>query len=135
MTQRYLSHFDCHDPTAQRHPIPTYAWGRAPDHLVTRRQLRAAGWSPGQHAVAQMLRPRKRRPTQPLRAWLYDIEAAVPKRVPSPAQLDAIGKALRARRTCPACGQDVGYCLAASWPCLGECLDCTAAAGRIQLAA
>ncbi|WHT21916.1 hypothetical protein N8J89_12885 [Crossiella sp. CA-258035] len=133
--RRYRVAADCHDPHAQRHPIPTYAWGRAPDHLVTRRQLRAAGWSPGQHAVAQMLRPRKRRPTEPLRAWLYDIEAAVPKRVPTAAQLAALDKALRARRTCPACERDVGYCLASSWPCLGDCLDCAAVAGRLQLAA
>jgi hypothetical protein len=54
-------------------------------------------------------------------AYLYSIAAAKPRRVPTPAQLEAVGKALTARRTCPTCRQDVGYCIPTS---LGECVDC-----------
>jgi len=54
-------------------------------------------------------------------AYLYSIAAAKPKRVPTAAQLAAVEKALAARRICPSCGQDVGYCIPLS---LGECIDC-----------
>jgi hypothetical protein len=54
-------------------------------------------------------------------AYLYSIAAAKPKRVPTTAQLAAMEKALAARRTCPSCRQDVGYCIPTS---LGECIEC-----------
>lgn len=55
-------------------------------------------------------------------AYLYDVRLALPKRIPSDAQRAALAKALKARRTCPGCGRDVGYVLPRR---LGRCLDCT----------
>ena len=54
-------------------------------------------------------------------AYLYSIAAAKPKRVPTPAQLEAVGMALEARRTCPTCRHDVGYGIPRP---LGVCVDC-----------
>ena len=54
-------------------------------------------------------------------AYLYSIATAESKRVPTAAQLVAVGKALAARRICRTCGQDAGYCIPTS---LGECIDC-----------
>ncbi|MGW5142683.1 RRQRL motif-containing zinc-binding protein [Nocardia beijingensis] len=78
-----------HDPQQP----DTFAWRAAPSHLKTRRQLRAAGLSPGgQDPAALMVREptgRKRR----LWAYLFDVGKAAPKRVASPAQLAAITRA------------------------------------------
>ena len=49
-------------------------------------------------------------------------DLALPKRQATPAQLAAIAKALRARRTCPICGTEKPYYIPRS---LGECPDCT----------
>ncbi|AEB44215.1 hypothetical protein VAB18032_15515 [Micromonospora maris AB-18-032] len=54
-------------------------------------------------------------------AYLYRLDLARPKRVATPAQLAAIGKALTARRTCRTCGTVRPYCIPRS---LGECVDC-----------
>ena len=54
-------------------------------------------------------------------AYLYDVRFALPKRTATPAQLEALGKALAARRTCPECGRDAGYVLSRR---LGVCNDC-----------
>ena len=88
--------------------------------LLTLRQLRAKGLRPGgQDITAQILwRHRKQRRV----AYLYREALALPKRKASPAQLAAIAKALRARRTCPSCGTEKPYYIPRS---LGECLDCT----------
>jgi hypothetical protein len=134
MARAWRTELDCDDPAGDRHPIPTYPRGKAPMHLLTRRQIRDAGLSPGHPPVAQMLRHRKRHPDRPLTAWLYDVHLAVDKRVPSPAQLDSIAKANQAWRTCPACRRDVGYRIPRTPPCLGECVDCTTTAGRIPRA-
>ena len=107
------------DPDGQVYGIPTYWWKGAPEGLATRRQLRALGLCPGGHEpVAQVLWMRRRKDAV---AYLYSIAAAKPKRVPTAAQLAAVGKALAARRTCPTCGRDAGYCIPTS---LGECIDC-----------
>ncbi|MEV0712767.1 RRQRL motif-containing zinc-binding protein [Nocardia aurea] len=71
----------------------TYPWRAAPSHLKTRRQLRAAGLSPGGQDVAALMLGKRR--GHRLIAHLYDIALARPKRVPSAAQLDAIAKATR----------------------------------------
>ena len=55
-------------------------------------------------------------------AYLYRTDLALPRRQATPAQLAAIGKALAARRTCPACGTEKDYCLPRS---TGQCNDCT----------
>jgi hypothetical protein len=107
-----------YDPDGRRYGIPTYPFHWAPRHLYTIRQLRAKGLRPGGQApIAQILWRRGLRV-----AYLYRADLALPKRRATPAQLAAIAKALRARRTCPACGTEKPYCIPRS---LGECSDCT----------
>ncbi|MFJ6778755.1 RRQRL motif-containing zinc-binding protein [Streptomyces yangpuensis] len=100
--------------------LPVYRWRLAPDGLATRRQLRAAGLRPGgQDVAAQLERPRRRR--GPLIAYLYRIDRARPVRPMTPAKAAALDRANAARRTCPACRNDVGYVIPAS---LGMCVPC-----------
>jgi hypothetical protein len=106
-----------YDPDGTRYGLPTYPWRWAPKGLLTMRQLRARGLRPGGQAVtAQILWRRGKRV-----AYLYREDLAKPRRQPSAAQLSAIAKALRARRTCATCGTEKPYCIPRS---LGECLDC-----------
>ncbi|WP_030700934.1 MULTISPECIES: RRQRL motif-containing zinc-binding protein [unclassified Streptomyces] len=100
--------------------LPTYRWRLAPDGLATRRQLRAMGLRPGgQDVAAQLERPRRRR--GPLVAYLYRIDRARPVRPMTPARRAALAAAMLARRTCPQCRQDRGYCIPQS---LGMCVTC-----------
>ncbi|WP_192579900.1 RRQRL motif-containing zinc-binding protein [Micromonospora sp. AMSO31t] len=97
--------------------FPTYPFRMAPDGLATRRQLHAAGLRPGGHdAVAQILWRRGKRV-----AYLYRLDLAAPKRTATPAQREAIAKALRARRTCRHCGVVKPYYIPRRYGC---CLDC-----------
>lgn len=94
-----------------------YRWGLAPAGVATRRQLRALRLRPGgADPVARLVWRRGRR-----WAYLYAVATALPKRTPTPAQLAALAEAMRARRTCPTCGRDAGYCLPRTWT---ACLDC-----------
>jgi hypothetical protein len=124
LAQRGL-HIDYYDPDGSRYGLPTYPWHCAPDGLQTRRQLRASGLRPaGQPVTAQIIwRHRGKRRI----AYLYRQTLARPKRQATPAQLAAIAAALRARRTCPACGTEKPYYIPTS---LGECLDCAPEGGR-----
>ena len=108
-----------YDPDGERYGLPTYPYHYAPDGLLTIRQLRAKGLRPGgQDIVAQIFwRHRRHRRV----AYLYREDRSKPKRQATPAQLVAIGKALRARRTCPTCGTEKDYCIPLS---RGECNDC-----------
>jgi hypothetical protein len=108
-----------YDPDGSRYGFPTFPFHYAPDGLVTRRQLRAAGLRPaGQPVIAQILwRHRKQTRT----AYLYRLDLAQPKRTATPAQLAAVRKALNARRTCRHCGRTLGYYIPRS---TGACLDC-----------
>jgi hypothetical protein len=108
-----------YDPDGTRYGFPTFPYHRAPEGLATVRQLRAAGLRPGGHdPVAQIYwRHRKQRRV----AYLYRTDLAAPKRTATPAQRAAIGKALRARRTCPACRQVKPYYIPRRY---GECLTC-----------
>jgi hypothetical protein len=110
-----------YDPHGTRHGIPTYPYHWAPTGLLTIRQLRARGLRPGgQDVAAQILwRHRKHRRV----AYLYREDLALPKRHATPAQLTAINRALRARRTCPTCGLEKSYYIPRS---KGECNDCAA---------
>ncbi|MFJ5553139.1 RRQRL motif-containing zinc-binding protein [Streptomyces sp. NPDC093225] len=100
--------------------LPVYAWRLAPDGLATVRQLRAAGLRPGgQPVVAQVERPRYRRP--PLVAFLYRIDRARPVRPMTAAKRAALAKANAARRTCPECRRDAGYVIPLR---LGMCVPC-----------
>jgi hypothetical protein len=120
---RYRASF--YDPAGARHGgVPTWPWRCAPSHLLTRRQLAAGGLRPGGQPVqGQVLWVGRRRALRV--AYLYDVGAAKPKRVATARQRVALGKALAARRRCPTCETDVGYCIPRS---LGECLDCHDAA-------
>ncbi|WP_228471513.1 RRQRL motif-containing zinc-binding protein [Streptomyces alkaliphilus] len=94
---------------------------------MTRRQLRDAGLRPGGHAPVAILRCR-RCAYRPLRtctrpAWLYDARLAVPKRVPSLAQEEALDRAMAARQTCQGCGIRQPYCLPRADR---RCADCAA---------
>lgn len=100
-------------------PLYRYRW--APDGLATRRQLRALGLRPGGQAPVGRIVWRAGRRF----ADLYEISRAAPVRPMTAARWAALAKAMTARRTCPACGRDVGYCLPRRW---GVCLDCHDAA-------
>ncbi|MHB6909008.1 RRQRL motif-containing zinc-binding protein [Streptomyces sp. DB-54] len=111
---------DCFDPTGERFGIPTYPWHLAPDGYATRRQLRAMGLRPGgQEVAAQILRPRRHR--EPLTGYLYRIHLAQPVRPMTTGQRAALAKANAARRTCPGCRTDAGYCIPRS---IGICNTC-----------
>ncbi|MFB8771936.1 RRQRL motif-containing zinc-binding protein [Streptomyces broussonetiae] len=100
--------------------VPVYPWRLAPEGLATRRQLRAMDLRPGgQDVVAQVERPRRRRP--PLVAYLYRVDAAKPVQPMTPAKWAALDKANAARRICPQCRMDAGYVIPAS---LGVCVPC-----------
>lgn len=113
------------DPAGEDDEFPEYDWGTAPDDLCTRRQLRDADLSPGHEPVARL---RCRRcSVHPLvecthRAWLYSIDLAVEKRVPTLKQEEALDKAMAARQTCPECGRRFFFCLPLKR--LGSCLEC-----------
>ncbi|MEU3225147.1 RRQRL motif-containing zinc-binding protein [Streptomyces sp. NPDC006976] len=101
--------------------LPEYRWRLAPAGLATRRQLRAMGLRPGgQDVVAELQRPRRRR--GPLVAYLYRIDRARPVRPMTPGRRAALAKAMTARRTCPICRTDAGYCIPRS---LGMCVACS----------
>ncbi|CAL9473865.1 RRQRL motif-containing zinc-binding protein [Streptomyces sp. enrichment culture] len=116
----WLTLADCFDPDGERFGIPTYPWRCAPDGLATRRQLRSRGLRPGgQDVVAQTLRPRRRR--EPLTAYLYRIDRALPVRPMTPGMWRAHAAMMRTRRRCPKCCRDAGYAIPAS---LGMCVTC-----------
>lgn len=99
----------------QRATLPVHEHGTAPAHLLTRRQLRAAGLRPGGHDPVATLRCRRcayrplRQCTRP--AALYDSRLAAPRRVPTLAQEEALDRAMAARQSCQQCGTRQAYCL------------------------
>jgi hypothetical protein len=96
--------------------MPAFDFHCAPSGLLTRRQLRAEGLAPGgQEPYARLVWRRDRR-----WAWLYREDLARPKRIPTTAQLEAVGKALAARWVCAACGP-VGYCVRTTDQLCGDC--------------
>ncbi|WP_030773570.1 RRQRL motif-containing zinc-binding protein [Streptomyces albidoflavus] len=100
--------------------LPVYSWRLAPEGLATRRQLRAMDLRPGgQPVVAELQRPRRGRP--PLVGYLYRVDQAKPVRPMTEGRTRALAAALRARRTCPQCRRDAGYCIPRS---LGACVPC-----------
>ncbi|WP_198961616.1 hypothetical protein [Pseudonocardia sp. MH-G8] len=80
------------------------------------------GWpvfpAPAGHEAA---RPARREELPRNYGLLYDPADLAAKRVATPAQLRALARALAARRHCPRCRRDVGYCVPTS---LGACIDC-----------
>ena len=103
----------------EQNGLPSWSWHKAPRGLLTRRQMRTEGLAPGgAWPVGQLVFHHRRRE---VRALLYDRSELVPKRAPSAARLTALERALAARRRCPDCWRDVGYCIPTS---LGRCVDC-----------
>ncbi|MET9568475.1 RRQRL motif-containing zinc-binding protein [Streptomyces virginiae] len=110
--------------------LPEHDRGAIPEGLLTRRQLRERGLSPGGHDPVAVLRCKycAFRPDQscndPTRGWLYDASLARPKRVPTLAQEWALDRAMAARQTCPVptCGRRYVFCLPLKT--LGSCLEC-----------
>ncbi|OEJ36213.1 RRQRL motif-containing zinc-binding protein [Streptomyces agglomeratus] len=112
----------CYDPNGAQYGIPTFPWRFAPDGYATRRQLRARGLRPGGQAVAaQVMRRSRRRKAGVSVAYLYRVDQAKPVRPMTPAKWAAHAKAMAARRTCPNCLTDAGYCIPTS---LGMCVTC-----------
>ncbi|RNL83576.1 RRQRL motif-containing zinc-binding protein [Halostreptopolyspora alba] len=113
-----------YDPDGDRHGLPTWPWGYAPDHLATRGQLATRGLRPGgQNPAGQVMwRSRRALGRGGVRtALLYDTRHAREKRPPSLAVLAALERAMAARRTCPTCQQVFEFCIPTS---LGQCPDC-----------
>ena len=107
----------------EQNGLPTWRYGHAPrgSGLLTRRQMRAENLAPGGAApVAQVVWTYR---CHEVRGQLWDRDHLVAKRVPSPAQLVAVGLALAARRWCPECRSDVGYCFRTSLGCCEVCHD------------
>ncbi|WSA82243.1 hypothetical protein OG930_13050 [Streptomyces sp. NBC_01799] len=101
--------------------VSDYRWHLAPDGLATRRQLRAMGLRPGgQDVAAELKRPRRRR--GPLVAYLYRIDLAKPVRPMTPGRRAALDAAMTARRTCPNCRTDAGYCIPLTLGMCGTCI-------------
>jgi hypothetical protein len=107
------------DPAGTRFGIPTFPWRMAPDGWLTRRQLADWGLRPGGQPIVGQVMWNSRRGVRV--AYLYLIELAKPKRVPTAAQWVALGKAQAARRVCPTCGLDRGYVIPRRY---GECVPC-----------
>ncbi|MFE1518282.1 hypothetical protein ACFW9I_15850, partial [[Kitasatospora] papulosa] len=57
-----------------------------------------------------------------LRASLPGVAGATPVRPSPPPRGAAVEAAMRARRTCPNCRRDAGYCIPRS---LGMCVPCS----------
>ncbi|AZQ73544.1 hypothetical protein EKH77_22075 [Streptomyces luteoverticillatus] len=111
-----------YDPVGARYGIPTYPWRLAPEGLATRRQLRNRGLRPGGQPIAAQTLWRSRRSSRgPRKAYLYRLDMARPVRPMTPAKHAALERAMAARRTCPVCRTDAGYCIPAS---LGMCVPC-----------
>lgn len=94
------------DPTGEVYGFPTYRWGDAPAHLMTRRQLSAAG-----------KRKNRQDPVAEMRhyvggwhvAYLYDSRIAAPKRPWTAAKQAAVQKAADAKKVCRTCGDRLDY--------------------------
>jgi hypothetical protein len=113
---RYIEFYD---PDGTRFGLPTFPYHYAPIGLATRRQLRAAGLQPARQPIAAQILGRHRK--QRRVAYLYSLAGAKAKLPASRAQLAAVSRALRARRTCPTCQQMQTYYIPRRY---GECLDC-----------
>ncbi|MFF7980204.1 RRQRL motif-containing zinc-binding protein [Streptomyces sp. NPDC007901] len=114
----------CYDPSGALYGVPTYPWKLAPAGLATRRQLRARGLRPGGQPIAAQIMRTNRRTGTPRVAYLYREELALAVRPMTSRKWGALALALAmlARRTCPKCCLDVGYCIPRSYGICGLCL-------------
>lgn len=105
--------------------LVTYPWfDQVPAHLKTRNQLAALGLRPGGAVQAQVVWRRGQR-----RADLFDVQAAKPKQVATPAQRAALARAQIARRTCPNCQTAFAHVLTDACP---ECDRRAVQADRVE---
>jgi hypothetical protein len=104
--------------------LPVFGWGEAPSTLLTRGQLRAAGLRPaGQDPVALLVFRHVKAYRRETVAPLFSVELAAARRVPSPAQLRGIGRALQARRVCVECTREQDYYVPTSTRQCWVCFD------------
>lgn len=103
--------------------VPSWYWRMAPPGYATRRQLREMGLRPGGQDVAGILiKPRSR-----VRAELFRIDLALPKRTASPAWYAATRNATRARMVCHSAHHEGDRALSYIPPRRTgySCLDCS----------
>ncbi|MDT0480333.1 MULTISPECIES: RRQRL motif-containing zinc-binding protein [Streptomyces] len=112
----------CFDPNGARFGVPTYPWRMSPHGYATRRQLRAKGLRPGGQPIAAQVMVTNRKTGTPRVAFLYREDLAKPVRPMSSRKWGALALAMLARRTCPRCRLDVGYCIPTSHGICGLCL-------------
>ncbi|MFC4941868.1 RRQRL motif-containing zinc-binding protein [Pseudonocardia sp. GCM10023141] len=118
-------------PCAGRYArVPVFRYGWAPSGLATVRQLAGQDLRPAGQDVAGWL-VWKTRPSRRGWAYLYRVDLARPKRIPSAAQLASIARCNVVQQWCPTCRTDVGYRIPRS---LGECVDCAETAIERDLA-
>ncbi|WP_405682875.1 RRQRL motif-containing zinc-binding protein [Streptomyces sp. NBC_01238] len=105
--------------------MPTFPWKLAPAGLLTRDQLVAKGLRPRGPAVAQVMwfSTKTSTPGEPRFARLYDASKATPPKPRSPGQVASLAAAMRARRTCPECGETRTYCLSTRLKVCTPCAD------------
>jgi len=99
--------------------------GKAPvprEGLATRRQLREKGLRPGGQPIAAQVMRINRRTGGPRVAYLYRVDLALPVRPMTFSKWGALALAMLARRTCPSCRLDVGYCIPRRYGVCGLCL-------------
>lgn len=99
--------------------FPSHRYRLAPHGLMTPRQLRAAGLRPNGHGPVAEIRWRRGQRV----AYLYDPALAAPVRPMTPGRWRSIAAMMTARRTCPLCGTDRGYCIPRSLGCCVTCAD------------
>jgi hypothetical protein len=106
--------------------IPTYPYHLAPDGLLTRRQLNAAGLSHTRAEVVAELRWRSRK-ARAAGGWrtanLYNPATARPLQPMTPGRWRAHAAMMRARRTCPTCRTEQTYVIPRSLGCCWPCAD------------
>lgn len=110
-----------HDPTGEtyRDGLPTFYWNRAPEHLMTYRQLSRHGLRPGGQAPCARIRKGW------LIGYLYDSTVAKPKRRLTEAMMAAVWTAVRSKYHCSTCGRtDLGYIPQQGPPADGRCWTC-----------
>ncbi|MCX5278172.1 hypothetical protein OHB27_42325 [Streptomyces virginiae] len=98
--------------------VPVYRWRQAPTGLATRRQLRERRLRPGGQDPVAVIECRG----GTRKAWLYEIDRALPIRPMTFAKEVALDKAMAKRQTCPSCGRRYYHCLPLK--SLGSCLEC-----------
>ncbi len=118
---RYKARYQ--DPEGLHHNgFPTYAWGCAPDHLLTKRQLSARKLRPGGQGVCGQTRWGRRGV-----AYLYDVALAKPKLPMTEGRQRALDAMMRVRSTCKSCGVVADWCLPRKFGRL--CPECSEAEG------